>query len=608
MTSSDKSPGGVPGKPAAGARARPAQAARDDPATDGPRRESAAEQAGERRTRHRAGSRRERYLAGVAPPSEARTLAGQFERDPQVTVLRAIGRAQAGGGYPHIAVIETTAQRAAALATIPTLLVEPDRRLGWDRAADHRTPEMPGLPVDPNGALHRVVVAVDDDGGHPVENAAVCLTGQGLPAIGFTGSNGRAELAVTAETAAAPDLLVVQPGRGCWPARVVGPHVRAGEPLSVRCERIITTFPGFPDRPLASWGAQVMGFDMLPPNLRGQGIRIALIGSGAAAGHPDLSQRLTFGRDVVGEDDKSWREDLIGTGTHQAVLIAGRDNGSGVTGVAPEAEVHVCRIAPGGRCGDLIEALDYCIEQEIDIALISAGVTVHSSLLAAKVAEASGHGVACIAAAGDGGREIAFPAALPGVLTVGAIGQLGSFPPGSGIAAEIAAPPAPDGLFAPRFANHGPGLDCCAPGVAIVSGLPPASYGPLSGTAIAAAHVAAAAVLIAAQHAEFQPESGRVPAIRDASRVDRLFRQIIGSCRPLPDIGPSRSGAGIPNVAVAAGIAPWGSHATPPGFSAGSGEPAARSRASEDPVQAALATLEAAMRSAGLIDGLTSAT
>lgn len=604
MSASDKSSGGMPGKPPAGARARPSQ--RDDPGKDGLNREPVAEHAGAPRAPRPADCRRERYLAAVSPPTEARTFTGQLERDPQIEVLRAIGRAQAGGGYPHMAVIETTPQRAAALAAMPTVAVEPDQRLGWDPAPGRQTHEVPGRCVEPTGTLRRIPVEVEDDGGHPVEGAAVCLTGQGMPAMGFTDSNGQAALTVPAETAAGPELLAAQPARGCWPARVIHPVLRLGKPVTVRCERVITTFPGFPDRPLASWGAHAMGFDMLPPNLRGEGIRIALVGSGAAASHPDLAQRLTDGRDVVGEDDKSWREDLIGTGTHQAVLIAGRDDGSGVIGLAPEAEVHICRIAPGGTCGDLIEALDYCIEQEIDVALISAGITVPSGLLAAKIAQAREHGVACIAAAGDGGREIPFPASLPGVLTVGAIGQLGSFPPGSGIAAEIAGPPTPEGLFAPRFANHGPGLDCCAPGVGIVSGLPPASYGPLSGTAIAAAHVAAAAALVAAQQPQFRPESRQVPVIRDASRVDRLFQLIIGSCRPLPDLGPSWAGAGIPNVAVAAGIVPWGSSATPPEISARPAGSAARSRGPEDPVQAALATLEAAMRSAGLINRVTS--
>src|SRR5262249_57040259 len=123
----------------------------------------------------------------------------------------------------------------------------------------------------------------------------------------------------------------------------------------------------------------------------------------------------------------------------------------------------------------------------------------------------------------------------------------GSFPPGSGMAAELTGPPTPDGFFVPRFANHGPGIDCCAPGVAIVSGLPPASYGPLGGTAIAAAHVAAVAGLVLAHHPQFPPPPGRPPVIRDGDRTDRLFQQILASCRPLPHPRPPPSPARIPD-------------------------------------------------------------
>ncbi len=128
---------------------------------------------------------------------------------------------------------------------------------------------------------------------------------------------------------------------------------------------------------------------------------------------------------------------------------------------------------------------------------------------------------------------------------------------------------------------------------------PPAP--PLGGTATAAAHVAAIAVLVLAHHPQFRPEPGRHPVARDASRADRLFQLILASCRPLPDLGPLRSGAGIPDAAVAVGVAPWGSHsrwhAAVPRWSASPGDP----RGQEEPTRAALANLEAAMRSAGLI-------
>jgi subtilisin len=595
MPGPDRATGNAPDKPPGGARRPPAGGRRE--ATG-----SAGEHIGESHARRRATERRpERYMVAAAPPVEGRVLASQLDLDPQIRVVRTIGRTRDADGYPHIAVIETTAERAAMLARTDALHVEPDLPLGWGAAPTTGLGDLADMAAAPVSEVQPVVAVVDDDGGRPVEGAAVCLFGRGMPAIGFTGPDGRVELAVPVETAADAELLLVRPARGCWPARLSRPRILPGKPVRVTCERVITTFPDFPERALDLWGAQAMGFDRLPPTHRGDGIRIALIDSGVAAGHPDLTGRIADGRDVVGEDDKSWREDQIGTGTHQAVLIAGRDDGSGVIGLAPEAEVHVCRTAPGGTCADLIEALDYCVGQEIDVALISVGITEDSRLLAEKIRQAGQHGVACVAAVGDGAGPIAYPAALPGVLAVGAIGQLGSFPPDSGIAAELTGPPTADGLFVPHFANHGPGMDCCAPGVAIVSGLPPASYGPLGGTATAAAHVAAIAVLVLAHHPQFRPEPGRRPVPRDANRVDRLFRLILASCRPLTELGPLRSGAGIPDAAVAVGVAPWGTQARRPDPAFPRAAASAGPRAEEELTQVALLNLTAAMQSAGLI-------
>jgi subtilisin family serine protease len=531
--------------------------------------------------------------------AQARALAGRLRRDRQITLVRTIPQARAPDGCPAIEVIETTPERAAALARTSGVRVEPDQRLGWSPSGTLTAGEIANAVAQPAGELRRAVVVVEDDGGHPVNEAAVYLSGHGPPAMGFTGADGRAELTVPVETAAGPEFLAVRPARDCWPTRVIRPRIPEDKPVTVRCERITTTFPEFLEQPLRSWGAQAMGFGRLPPTYRGQGIRIAIIGSGAATTHPDLANRLSDGRDVIGHDDDRWREDLIGTGTHQAVLIGGQDNGTGVTGLAPEAEVHICRTAPSGTCADLIEALDYCVEREVDVALISTGVAADSMLLAAKISQARQSGIACVAAAGDGGRELACPATLPDVLAVGAVGQLGTFPASSGIAAEVAGPPTADGLFAPGFASYGFGLDCCAPGVAVVSGLPPASYGPLSGTGVAAAHVAAAAALVLAHHPQFRRGRRQPPPARDASRVDRLFELILDCCRPLPAIGPLRSGAGLPDVPVAVGVAPGRTHVPTRMPANDQATPAAAPGPVIDPLRAFLA----AMESAGLIPG-----
>jgi subtilisin len=82
---------------------------------------------------------------------------------------------------------------------------------------------------------------------------------------------------------------------------------------------------------------------------------------------------------------------------------------------------------------------------------------------------------------------------------------------------------------------------------------------------------------------------------RDSARPARLLEIIKGSCRPLPQLDPERTGAGMPDVAVALSVAPWGAYpplsmpypATVPNPNGGT----------------PLEPLSAAMRAAGLIAG-----
>ena len=544
--------------------------------------------------------RPDRYLVAAADTADNETVARQLDQDPEIAVLRTIGSARPANGYPHIAVIETTAERAVMLASRPDLYVESDQPLGWRDPPEQGPGMITTRAVAPAGEIQRLSVVVKDDGGRPVPDAAVWVLGRGNPATGFTGADGRVDLPVAIETAADMTEVVARPARGCWPARLNRPALQPGQAAEVSCERITTSFPDFPEHAHASWGALAMGFDRLPPTHRGHGIRIAVVDSGTATGHPDLTGRLTSGTDVVGHSTKGWQEDPVGTGTHQAVLIAGRDDGSGVVGLAPEAEMHIVRVAPGGHCADLIEALDFCIDQDIDVALLSAGCSGDSPLLASKVLQARAGGVACIAPVGDSSGPIGCPASLPGVLAVSAIGRLGTFPADSGLAAQLTGPPTTDGFFAPKFSNYGPGVDCCGPGVAIVSGLPRGSYGPMSGTATAAAHVAAVAALVLAHHPKFATTPGSASAVRDIRRVDGLFQVLLSACRPLPDLGPFRAGAGMPDAAVAVGVAPWGDFARLHGYFSSHGVGAGSGPADDD---STLAPLDAAMRSAGLISG-----
>jgi len=534
-------------------------------------------------------SRPDRYLLTAVPTADVREITRQLEHDRSCRVVRILGGPGSPGGFPRVAAVEMTAEHAAMLAAYSGVHVEPDYAAGRGRTHAVQPPAV---------VTQRVMFEVLDDSMRPIEGATVTLAGSGFPVTGFTGPDGRAEITATPEALTAPTAVEIRPPRGCWPVRVRRPLLGMTGPVRVVCTRITKTYPEFPERALDSWGARVMGFGRLPPTYRGNGVRIALIDSGAATGHPDLSGQLEYGRDLIGQDEKGWQEDLIGTGTHHATLIAGRDDGTGIVGLAPEAEVHICRTAPGGSVVDLVEALDYCIDQQVDVAMFGACIPEQSVLLAAKVEEAWRNGIACIAAAGDSAGDPCWPAALPQVLAVGAIGQLGTFPPEGTDTATLTAQLTPEGFFVPVFSSVGPNssaLDCCAPGVAVISGLPPASYGPLSGTGTAAAHVTALAALILAHHPLFRLEPGRPRMTRDSARPARLLEVIRGSCRPLPQLDPAQTGAGIPDVAVALGVAPWGTY-PPLSMPYPAPAPTPDGRTPLEP-------LSAAMRAAGLIAG-----
>src|SRR5262249_48170417 len=130
-------------------------------------------------------------------------------------------------------------------------------------------------------------------------------------------------------------------------------------------------YPELEQRQQYGWGQQAMRLDRLPPTFRAFGVKIALIGSGVSAEHPDLKQRVRSGMDLVHGTDEGWAKDEVGTGTHAAGVIAGADTGKGVIGIAVDAEIDVCKVMPDGHFSDLIAALDHCIDREVDIAHIA---------------------------------------------------------------------------------------------------------------------------------------------------------------------------------------------------------------------------------------------
>ena len=384
--------------------------------------------------------------------------------------------------------------------------------------------------------------------GGPVANATVYLYGSGIPAQGRTDASGRVTLSLLNESDSTLRALYVNPESDVWSMWVDRPALISGVVNTVTLVPLDQQFPGFPAHQLTGWGQQAMGLDRVPRTLDGRGVRVGVVDSGAAAAtHPDL-RAIRQGLDVttIPASPTGWDQDTIAHGSHCSGIIAGADNGSGIRGFAPAATMFEARIFPGGRLSSLLDALDYCIDQQMDVVNMSLGTGGTSQIVLEKLAQARQEGVACIVAAGNSGDAVQFPGTSPDVLTVAAIGQDGQFPASSYHAKQRWSGGREDqGFFSAQFSCHGPEVDVCGPGVAIVSSVPAAGFAAWDGTSMATPHVTGLAALVLAHHPDFATPAYKV---RSAAKVDRLFEILRGSARPFSFGDPSRSGAGLPDA------------------------------------------------------------
>jgi subtilisin family serine protease len=396
---------------------------------------------------------------------------------------------------------------------------------------------------------HLTLRVVGSDG-DAVAGAHVWAIGTGGPVHGVTGPDGRVTMTLAADTLETLQALYVRPVADYWPARTGTPQPADNGEAVVTVQALSDTFEGFPGKALTGWGTQAMRLNQIPPTYRGHGIKIALLDSGVNTAHPDLKDTVQHGHDFTGAGNGTWGLDVTGHGTWCAGIIAVADNNAGIAGIAAEAEVHALKLFPGGHLSDLLEAVDYCITHDIDIAQISLAYPVQSQLAAWKLADAHAAGTTVIAPAGDTAGPLTQLATLPGVLAVGAIAHTGTYPVSSPLTAVQ--PPWPGPYPAP-FTPTGPGVDLVAPGAAVITTSLGDGYAAVDGTAIAAAHVTGLAALLLAHHDHLRTQA--VP--RTAARADLLYLLLRTACRPLPGADP-RLGAGIADAPTALGIpASW---------------------------------------------------
>jgi subtilisin len=461
------------------------------------------------------------------------------------------------GSTQGVLVARMTEQKAAILHQQGQgrLLVERDQHLNLMEPSLRQPALVTGVtPTAGNGPVLNAIISVLGKNNAPLADAEVSLFGSLLPTTGTTDANGQVTLSLFGETPDSVRGLYVKPKADYWSFYQSDPDISANE-VNVVALRALSDWPalaGFPQQRAYGWGQKAMRLDQLPGTHRGQGIKIAIIDSGAATSHDNLHD-IKFGFDVLNKKNNpdGWDQDTLGHGSHCAGVIAAADITSGMRGFAPDAEVHACKLFPGGQVSQLIDALEYCIDKQIDVVNLSLGGAEVSEALEQQIIRAKRAGVACIVAAGNSGGPVQYPASSPNVLAVAAIGKLDEFPADSYHAQTIDTNVDAYGFFTAKFSCFGPQVGVCAPGVAITSSVPPNNFAAWDGTSMAAPHITGLAALTLAHHPDFQ--AGTYKA-RGPERVERLFQVIRASAHRVSQADQSHTGYGLPDVLVSVGL------------------------------------------------------
>jgi len=429
------------------------------------------------------------------------------------------------------------------------LIVEPDALLSYGAATSLKQGLMAAscaARVDRSGIKPAAIrIQVLGDGDKPVSKVAVLVFGIGSPSEGITDEDGQVELPLYSLRPGQAQAVVAKPRKDYWDLVIRDAELRSDVPNLIRLRSFSETLPRYNARPYLSWGQELMMQTQFNGAIDGQGVKLAIIDSGCDNTHR-LLQHITAGADLTdGGQARGWTLDQLGHGTHAAGVIAARPvRGFSMRGFAPGAEIHVFKVFPGGRFSDLISVLDQCIDQGMDIVNLSLGTEEVSYLVEQKIQEARQRGIACIAAAGNSGGAVQYPARSPYVMAVAAVGRQSDFPIDSTHALTVTRMQTGDGTFSPNFTCHGPEIGVCAPGVAIISTAPGAGFDALDGTSMAAPHVSGLAAILLAHHPVFKSGLGKE---RSSARVDALFELIKQNSAILP-FGADRTGAGVPTL------------------------------------------------------------
>jgi len=236
--------------------------------------------------------------------------------------------------------------------------------------------------------------------------------------------------------------------------------------------------PPPPQSQTTPWGITRIGAPSAWPTTKGLAIKVAILDTGIDLDHPDLAANIKGNVNCInpaksGDDDN-------GHGTAVAGVVAAINNSIGVVGVGPEIYLYAVKVlgrTGGGNLSDIIDGLEWCVNNDMAIINISLGCsqpdseTFHTAIQAVDSA-----GIVMVGSAGDNAEETAhYPGAYPEVICLSSMDE--------------------DDQLA-WFSDYGDAIDVIAPGDNINSTWKGGGYATHYGASLATAHAVGTIALL----------------------------------------------------------------------------------------------------------------
>lgn len=265
------------------------------------------------------------------------------------------------------------------------------------------------------------------------------------------------------------------------------------------------------------WGVDRVDAEKVWLTSTANNVRVAVIDTGIHLTHPDLAANVKGGINTI----YSWKtaDDDNGHGSHVAGTIAAVNNSVGVIGVGHEIDLYAVKVLNkngSGYVSDIIEGIQWSINNGINVINMSLGTTSDVQAFHDAVIAAKNGGIVVVSAAGNSGQgdnTVIYPAKYEESIAVSATNSS-------------------DGQ--PSWSSRGPEVDLAAPGNSIYSTYKNGTYATLSGTSMATPHVAGAAAMVLSTHPAFTPS--------------QVQTHLQNNAELLPGLSSNQQGSGLVDV------------------------------------------------------------